>query len=483
MTDSGVKVFAQRYALDVQVSSVGGAALWRAQDRSLKRWVSILLLGVDDPRAPELIRLSTIAAQNDRRDSVAILDVIEEATITSPTGSIIGPYVGIVSEWVAGETLDRRIIRTGEPESVTESVRYAGEISELLEFAHSLGIFHGRIRPHSLIFSETNEVRIGGFGTDRVLFGADSGDAVQADIIHLGKLLFTLLTGVWPDGPVDGLPGAPSSEHGLVPSQLRSGITPAIDDIYRRSQQGSFTNMEAFRLALSGNTAPRRTLSEIAIPILETPRVTWLGNAGTKDTRIRAVAIASVSVLVFGWIGWQLLTRNFHTSDQPAAIILNPTSSASASATPTKSAVPAEILSAIDYDPFGDNTENGNMAANVLDDDAATAWKTVIYKGQISLGKPGVGLLLDLGSSVPVSEVDLSFLTEGVSATVYISDSDKPDIDTDASLGSVSVAGLDAVIKAPRPIAGQYVLIWVTDVPAIDTGGYQGGITRVEVKL
>ena len=172
-----MKVFAQRYALDVQVSSVGGAALWRAQDRSLKRWVSILLLGVDDPRAPELIRLSTIAAQNDRRDSVAILDVIEEATITSPTGSIIGPYVGIVSEWVAGETLDRRIIRTGEPESVTESVRYAGEISELLEFAHSLGIFHGRIRPHSLIFSETNEVRIGGFGTDRVLFGADSGDA------------------------------------------------------------------------------------------------------------------------------------------------------------------------------------------------------------------------------------------------------------------------------------------------------------------
>ena len=123
------------------------------------------------------------------------------------------------------------------------------------------------------------------------------------------------------------------------------------------------------------------------------------------------------------------------------------------------------------------------MAQNVLDDDPTTAWKTVIYKGQISLGKPGVGLLLDLGSSRPVSEVDLSFLSEGVSATVYVSDSDKPDIETDQSLGSVSSAGLEGVIKAPRPISGQYVLIWVTDVPAIDSGGYQGGITHVVVKL
>ena len=478
-----MKVFAQRYALDVQVASVGGAALWRAQDRSLKRWVSILLLGVDDPRSPELIRLATTAAQNDRRDSVAILDIIDSDTIASPSGSLIGPYVGIVSEWVAGETLDRRIIRTGEPAGVADSVRFAGQLAEVLGFAHSLGIFHGRIRPHSLIFSDTDEVRINGFGTDRVLFGADSGDSVQADIIHLGKLLFTLLTGVWPDGPVDGLPGAPKSEVGIVPSQLRSGIIPAIDDIYRRSQSGGFATMEAFRLALTGDTAPRRTLSEIAIPILETPRVTWLGNAGTKDTRIRAVAIASVSVLVFGWIGWQLLTRNFHTSDQPLAIVLNPTASASATPSPTKSAVTADILSVTDYDPFGDNTENGDQAANVLDDDPTTAWKTVIYKSQLSLGKPGVGLLFDLGSSRPVSEVDLSFLTEGMSAKVFVSDSDKPDIETDQSLGSVTSAGIDAVIKSPRPITGQYVLVWVTEVPALDTGSYQGGITHVVVKL
>ena len=478
-----MKVFAQRYALDVQVASVGGAALWRAQDRSLKRWVSILLLGVDDPRSPELIRLTTIAAQNDRRDSVAILDVFPAETIESPSGSIIGPYVGIVSEWVAGETLDRRMIRTGEAATVADSLRYTGALAESLEFAHKMGIFHGRIRPHSFVFSETDEVRISGFGVDRVLFGADSGAPVQNDISNLGKLLFTLLTGVWPDGPVDGLPGAPKSEAGIVPSQLRSGITPLIDDIYLKSQSGQFASMEAFRLALTGNTAPRRTLSEIAIPILETPRVTWLGNAGTKDSRLRAVGIASASVLVFAWIGWQLLTRNFHTSDQPLAIVLNPVTTASASPTPSKSAEPADILSAIDFDPFGDNTENGDMAPNVLDDDATTAWKTVIYRSAISAGKPGVGLLLDLGASRPVSEVDLSFLTEGTSVTVFVSDSETPDIETDTALGSVAVAGLDAVIKSPRAISGQYVLIWVTDVPVLPSGGFQGGITEVIVKL
>ncbi len=54
-----------------------------------------------------------------------------------------------------------------------------------------------------------------------------------------------------------------------------------------------------------------------------------------------------------------------------------------------------------DFDPFGDPPEeNPDQAGNAIDGKQATAWTTLTYRGRPTLGglKPGVGLVVDLGS-------------------------------------------------------------------------------------
>jgi hypothetical protein len=37
-------------------------------------------------------------------------------------------------------------------------------------------------------------------------------------------------------------------------------------------------------------------------------------------------------------------------------------------------------------------------------------------------------------------------------------------------------------LRAPRPVVGQYVLLWFTGLPLADTGGYVGGVREALVR-
>ena len=108
MSGDNDRVFAGRYALDVQISSSLSSPIWRAMDLSLKRWVTLILLPTSDLRSVKLLQECQLAAVNDRRDVVSILDVIPDGKIASEKSSAsLDRYVGIVTEWLDGETLDR----------------------------------------------------------------------------------------------------------------------------------------------------------------------------------------------------------------------------------------------------------------------------------------------------------------------------------------------------------------------------------------
>ena len=98
------------------------------------------------------------AAVNDRRDVVSILDVVPDGKISTGNDSPSQDrYVGIVTEWLDGETLDRLLIRRGEVLPVEQALRQLGIISNTLMHAHSLNVFHRRLRPHNVIFSQGQE--------------------------------------------------------------------------------------------------------------------------------------------------------------------------------------------------------------------------------------------------------------------------------------------------------------------------------------
>jgi hypothetical protein len=190
-----------------------------------------------------------------------------------------------------------------------------------------------------------------------------------------------------------------------------------------------------------------------------------------------------VCVMGMGWVGWQLLTHNFNKSDVPVAILASPLPSTSLSPSPSATSEFADVVGISDYDPFGDQTENPDQAALAVDADLATSWNTVNYVHNDMAGKPGVGLLLDLGAPRPVSSVNLNFLDPGVSASIYVADSEQPDITTAELLGNVSDADTSAIIKAPRAISGRYVLVWITHVPKNTNGSYKGGIAEIQIGL
>lgn len=484
MSEGNDRIFAGRYALDVQVSSSLSSPIWRAMDNSLKRWVNLILLPTSDLRSVKLLQECQSAAINDRRDVVSILDVIADGKIaTGDNLNTQDSYVGIVTEWLDGETLDRLIIRRGEVLPVDQALRQLGIIANTLIHSHSLDVYHRRLRPHNVIFSPGQEVRLAGFGVDSALLGPDSTDGVAQDIKGVGQLLFAMITGMWPLGSVNSLPAAlGDGGAGLVlPSQVHGGIRPYIDRLYQRTQDGTFSTMRQVLDALSVGEVEESESLQSRVSRLTASSVTWTPAQASRSSRLRTSMIAGLSVLLFGWIGWQLLTNNFQRSDTPIATLASPLPSIEVSKATGEVAEVKEITS---YDPFGDEKENSDQVSLAVDGDLETAWTTSNYRKSDMSGKVGVGLLLDLGIAKDVYGVEVDFISSGHSAEIYVLNSPEPNFATALKFGDVDPAKSSSEVSVSDPVSGRYVLVWlIPELPRSNAGDFQGGISEIKVRL
>jgi hypothetical protein len=112
------------------------------------------------------------------------------------------------------------------------------------------------------------------------------------------------------------------------------------------------------------------------------------------------------------------------------------------------------------YDPEGDGHENDDLAPLAVDGDPATFWKTEHYTTRFF--KKGVGLVLDAGRSLALSQVVVQTDDRGSSAQIQLGN--KP-------------AGPFHAVSADRPLtgttrytlnkgaAGRYIVIWITALP------------------
>jgi serine/threonine protein kinase len=484
MSGANDRIFDGRYSLDVQISSSLSSPIWRAMDQSLKRWVTLILLPTSDLRSVKLLQECQVAAVNDRRDVVSILDVIPDGKIVSTESSASQDrYVGIVTEWLDGETLDRLIIRRGEVLPIEQALKQLGIIANTLVHAHSLNVYHRRLRPHNVIFSPGQEVRLAGFGVDSALLGADSNDGVSQDIKGVGHLLFAMVTGMWPLGSVDSLPAAlGDGGTGLVlPSQVHGGIRPYIDRLYQRTQDGTYTSMRELLDALSVGEVEESESLQSRVSRLTASSVTWSPPQSGQTSRVRTSLIAGLAVFMFGWIGWQLLTSNFQGSGEQIAVLTSPLPSIETSQATGKV---AEVEKVSSYDPLGDDEENGDQVLLAIDSDPETSWTTSSYRKADMSGKAGVGLLLDLGSTQEVFGVEVDFVSAGHSAEIYVLKTNTPDFATELKFGDTNPNQSSSEVLEKDPVSGRYVLIWLTpDLPESESGEFQGGISEVKVRL
>ncbi|MEU3020370.1 protein kinase family protein [Nocardiopsis sp. NPDC007018] len=519
LIEPGAKL-ANRYRLDTVVSETGGATRWKATDETLARPVAVWTFAEGFPRTSEVVR----AARATSRIPDARVTQVFDADDTTPV-----PYV--VEEWVIGSSLAELLAQGPmEPERAAGLV---AEAAEAIAAAHAGGLHHLCLTPGKLMWSSGGAVKVTGIGVDAALLGNNVPNPGAVDAQGLGNLLYAALTGYWPTGPQSGLPGAPQGPMGpYPPGQLRQGVgeplasittraalpqlvgqmvpgppiaTPAefcaaMADVprliplpvspaetappepgtSRRTGEFDATNNQrrTSRTSSAAAAAPARAGSRPA-PSRMDQREAREGGLSAKRVLVGAMAlVVFVAVVVGAWTFGSMMNSG---TDGEA----DPTANATDEVPEEAELVVLDIAGSDGFDPLGDNSEHGQNAPLAHDGDPGTAWNTEGYNDPMGTEKSGVGLILDLGSSQEVHEVDLALPSRDYGVQIRIGDSDSvsDDASLDSSLPAVwegQVSG-EQTVTLDEAVTGQYVVVWFTALPA-DGSKYRGTIYEVEVR-
>jgi putative peptidoglycan lipid II flippase len=513
-------VLADRYVVEDLLAQEAGSESWRARDRVLARSVVLQLLPSTSPNAS---RLLSAAKRASRVADTRILQVLDAAD----NGSL--SY--IVREWANGQSLD--VVLSEGPLPARRATWLMREVAAAMVNAHRMGLPHGRLVPDCVVVTKSSGVKLIGLGTSAVLRGGShdgSGDAELDDTLDLGRLLYACLTARWPGGAWHGLPAAPT-EHGrlLRPRQVRAGVPRALDEVCDRilseesrcgdpittvvevkdilttilADEGfaSMASVNGASVSVTPSSArqfeppPALLLREGESPSTGEQPVFADGASSDQSTLGRTLMWTVGLVLVLSAVLLAYLVGQ-HGKDPLPTTDRNTASSGSTSQSqPPGQGIgalkPLTIAGVVDFDPVSSNgsgDENPEEAPFAVDGDPGTSWQTMEYFNNAHLGgqKPGVGLVVDLGSTQTVGDVKVLLGAGGTGVQLRAA----PAAATSAPMGSyqdyrlldtVPQAQSSADFALSSPVRTRYLLVWLTALPADGTDVYRGQISEIQV--
>jgi hypothetical protein len=439
-------VLAGRYALEEELGRSRTGMVWRSQDPLLRRSVAVKLI---HPRLAEDPGFARALAEEARR--VAGLSVRGIACLLD-TGEQDG-VIYLVREYAPGSSLRDRLDTAG-PATPAEAVRIGVTALGALAEAHDRGVLHLALDLDDVIVGDGDRVCLVDFGIGAAVESSRPGEATtllgdehlapeqaagaepdaRTDVYAMASLLFELLTGE----PARGR---------TFPRTVRPDVPRALDRVLARALDADperrFPDARAFAGALARSVETVDASDEGRATSL----FTWIG----VPLVVAGIAIASIALgLWMGKleVGGPLGIRA--APDEPAAVEIPP--------------VLIRPASVGVIDPFGDGYELSSNAGLADDGDLQTAWRSENYfDGE--LGKPGLGLLLDLGARHEVLGVRLWTPHPGFRFRLAVGDD--PDALIDETGGEVTSTSLSRV---PLRGAGRYVLVWITSVVPVDDG-------------
>ncbi len=422
--------------------------VWRSQDPLLRRSVAVKLihprLAEDPVFARALAREARRVAGLSQRGIACLLDTGEQDGV-----------IYLVREYAPGSSLRERLDTAG-PATPSEAVRIGVAALRALAGAHDRGVFHLALDLDDVIVGDDGRVCLIDFGIGAALASSRPGEATtllgdehlapeqaagaetdaRTDVYAVASLLFELLTGEPPQGRT-------------YPRTVRPSVPRALDRVLARAldpnPERRFPHAHAFAdaLARSVETEPVDASDEGRATSL----FTWIG----VPLVVAGIAIAAIALgLWMGKleVGGPLGIRA--APDEPAAVEIPPAL--------------IRPLSVGVIDPFGDGDEHSSNAGLADDGDLQTAWRSENYfDGE--LGKPGFGLLLDLGGRHEV--LGLRLWTPHPGFRFRLAVGDDPDALVDEAGGETTSTSLSRVSLRG---AGRYVLVWITSVVPVDDG-------------
>ncbi|MFL5927753.1 MAG: protein kinase domain-containing protein [Gaiellaceae bacterium] len=421
------EVLSGRYELEELVGTGGMSSVYRAHDRLLDRKVALKVLHEQYTADADYVERFRHEAR-----SVASLSHPNIVTVIDR-----GEHEGrqfIVFEYIPGENLKRLIQRRG-PAPVATALELAIQIARGLSFAHQQGLVHRDVKPQNVLLNGDGQAKVTDFGiarsldvqhgmtqTGTVLGTSDYIAPEQAqghrvdehtDIYSLGVVLYELLTNEVPY-PGENFVAVAMRHINEAPPSIRDkrpDVTPRLEAAVQRAMakrpEDRFATMADFCRELEAN------LQEAQGTVVMTPppkvRRARVRRRGPNPWPI--VLALLVLIAIGAAIAYLAVTRDHGT---PASKPPVPTGGGG---------TPVHLAGATAYDPFGTGGEHDDKADLATDGDGATYWETEHYNDAPSLGKQGVGLVLDAGRSVQLHAVGVSTATPGFVASIRAGDS------------------------------------------------------------
>jgi eukaryotic-like serine/threonine-protein kinase len=481
------EILAERYQLEAHVNDdSAGRQVWRGIDVILRRPVAVVLRYPGGDSATEMLQAAVDASRVIHPNLVGVYDAIDE-----------GARAYVVREWVDGQSL-RELINQEGPLDPARATAIAHSIGDALAAVHATGMVHGNVHPGTTLIGDDGRVVLADAR-------ADSADTTEADIRAVGGLLYYALTAHWPHTEVgrSALPDATRDGTGnpAAPRQVRAGVPAYLDDLTMDllDKRVAAPDADALAAELSRLDAADEDYDDVG-PLRFTQGGTPTEAARSTPKIMIGVAALLVIAVVGLIFGIRAITSSGGSGDEPTQAGVGgdqpgtSDSQAPAPTPPQKLKLTADMVRIVDPPP-GDRTDS-DEAKNVVDGDPDTAWETHTFKSaKFGNLKPGMGVLINLGTPHNLSEVRVETSSPGVGMEVRTGLGDPGDNgagdarilkdykklgDPDADLKSDVTNRIFPVFDADTKY--QYVLVFVTEMPLSDErNGYQVKVSEISV--
>ncbi|ACL69752.1 Stk1 family PASTA domain-containing Ser/Thr kinase [Halothermothrix orenii] len=291
------KVFNNRYKIIKELGKGGMAIVYEAQDLLLDRRVALKMLRPEYVHDKGFLRKfrheAKAVARLSHPNVVNIFDIGQD-----------NDYHYLVMENVKGRNL-KEIIQERGRLSIQEALDIANQICAALSVAHENNVVHCDIKPHNILLTEDNQVKVTDFGiaraatsstltmTNTIMGSANYFSPEQArggeiktysDIYSLGVVLYEMLTGKVPfngDSPIS-VALKHIQENPKKPSLLNPEIPPEVERIVMKAM--SKEPEERFKSAREMRQKITATLKNLKSNNQESDKTIVLSDDG--DTKI-----------------------------------------------------------------------------------------------------------------------------------------------------------------------------------------------------
>jgi serine/threonine protein kinase len=242
-----VEILNDRYRIDKQLGEGGMAIVYQATDLMLERTIAIKVLRRD-------FSSSEAFQERFKEEARAAANLSHPNIVTVHDFGFDQDRLFIVMEYVPGRDL-KEIIKTSGILPIHYSTRLFVQACAGIGYAHRAGLVHCDIKPHNMLVTPDNRLKVTDFGIARALASVQPGEQSQAiwgspayfspeqaagrapspasDVYSLGVVLFELLTGQLPF--TDTSPQELALKHRYQdppsPRELNPEISPELEQI------------------------------------------------------------------------------------------------------------------------------------------------------------------------------------------------------------------------------------------------------------